>query len=97
MWKKKQTELTPEQLVIAKMQSLMASDWWAYLIDELKKDKEICIRSLVYDYRGIDVEKKFSDADILRNKIELIDDIVVMPTKIINEYEPTIKIDSPTI
>ena len=86
--------LTPEQKIIGDMQRLQASKGWKYIIDAMQSDKERLINQLVYEFHWLDTEKKYSESDLWRNKIKLIEDIILMPQKIKEEYEPIIETNS---
>ncbi len=85
---------TREQKIIWDMQRLEVSKWRKYIIEALLEDKERLINNLVYDFKWTDVNKEYSEADLWRNKIGVIDDIITMPWKIKNEYAPIIKTNS---
>lgn len=89
--------LTPEQKIIGDMQRLQASKGWKYIIDAMQSDKDALIKQLVYDFDWRDIEKKYSESDLWRNKIRLIEDIILMPQVIKEQYEPVIETNSPSI
>ncbi len=90
----KAQQLTAEQKIIWDMQRLQASKWWKYVINALQEDKDRLIKQLVYDFKWKDIEKEYSEADIWRYRIELIEDLILMPQRIKEEYDPVIDIDS---
>lgn len=91
----KAKQLTPEQKLIGDLQRLEASKGWKYIINALQEDKDALIKQLVYDFDWQDIEKKYSTSDLWRNKIRLIEDIILMPQTIKEQYEPVIDINSP--
>ena len=91
----KAKQLTPEQKLVGDMQRLQSSKGWKYIIEALQDDKDRLIKQLVYDFDWQDIEKKYSESDLWRNKIRLIEDIILMPQVIKEQYKPVIDINSP--
>lgn len=94
--KNTQPKLTKEQKILNDLQKLELSEWWKILCEALNEDKQKFIHSLIYEYRGIDTKLEYSKADLIRNHIELIEDMITMPWKIKNETKPMIDIVAPT-
>lgn len=92
----KAKQLTAEQKIIGDMQRLQASKGWKYVVDALQSDKEALIKQLVYDFEWQDVEKRYSTSDLWRNKIKLIEDVILMPSRIVEEYDPIIETSTPS-
>ncbi len=88
-------ELTPEQRLMWEIQVLQKSAWWVYIVDELTKSKITLEEKLKKKSVEIRTQEDIVDINYIWNKIELIEDLITMPTKILEEFDPIIDSSSP--
>jgi hypothetical protein len=91
----KVNELTPEQRLMWDIQNLQKSRGWKYIVDELMWDQVLLEVELKRKSTKIRTSEEIIDINYIWNKIELIEDLITMPKKILEQFDPVIDTDSP--
>lgn len=87
-------ELTREQIITQDIIHMQQTEWWKYLKNVLEEDLEQ-IKESIIRFKGGDDDKIHSPAELLRHKMEVLEDIIDLPERIKNDVAPVIKTDSP--
>lgn len=88
--------MTKEQKIVAEMQKLELSDWWKVITETLKEDIIHLETQLKMQGKTARTIQEIAEVNYLANKIELMEDMIVLPQAIRNRTEPLIKDTTPT-